>query len=73
MTPADAARDRAIARKRREEAVARAYGCTPAQVELWSERTLAVFERKARDLGLHGFTTPTPTCEVTDESEVLPF
>ena len=57
----------------RTDRVAAAYGLSATEVARWSDRTLCVFERKAEQLGLPGFTTPTPTCEESDESEVLPF
>jgi predicted transcriptional regulator len=52
------------------EAVAAAYGLSLAEVARWSDRTVDVMHRKAIDLGL---INTQPTCEVTDDPEVLPF
>jgi hypothetical protein len=57
----------------RSERVADAYGLSRTEVARWGDKTLSVFERKAAQLGLPGFTTPTPTCEDEDESEILPW
>jgi hypothetical protein len=54
----------------RADKVAAAYGLSLTDVQKWSDRALSVFERKAVELGLPGFTTTQP-CGDDDEPEVL--
>lgn len=53
----------------RRDAVIKAYQLRPVDVQHWSRQTVDTFYRKAVELG---FITQ-PTCEDTDESEILPF
>ncbi len=57
----------------RADRVADAYGLSRTEVARWGDKTLSVFERKAAQLGLPGFTQPTTTEQDEDESEILPF